>query len=29
MSEYQIVGPFQSHRVIVDGRRVPFWKPFP
>jgi hypothetical protein len=20
MSDYQIVGPFQSHRVIVDGR---------
>ena len=22
MSDYQIVGPFQSHRVLVDGRRV-------
>lgn len=29
MSEYQIVGPFQSHRVIVDGRRVPFLEAFP
>jgi len=29
MSEYQIVGPFQSHRVIVDGRRVPFLEAMP
>jgi hypothetical protein len=29
MSEYQIVGPFQSHRVIVDGRRVPFLEALP
>lgn len=29
MSEYQIVGPFQSHRVIADGRRVPFLEALP
>ena len=29
MSEYEIVGPFQSHRVIVDGRRVPFLEALP
>ena len=29
MSDYQIVGPFQSHRVIVDGRRVPFLEALP
>ena len=29
MSEYEIVGPFLSHRVIVDGRRVPFLEAMP
>jgi hypothetical protein len=29
MSDYQIVGPFQSHRVIVAGREVPFLKAHP
>lgn len=29
MSDYQIVGPFQSHRVIVDGRQVPFLEAAP
>ncbi len=29
MSDCQIVGPFQSHRVIVDGRRVPFLEALP
>ncbi len=29
MSEYEIVGPFASHRVIVDGRRVPFLEAMP
>jgi hypothetical protein len=29
MSDYQIVGPFQSHRVIVDGRRVPLLEALP
>ncbi len=24
MNGYEIVGPFESHRVIVSGRRVPF-----
>ncbi len=24
MSAYEIVGPFDSYRVIVEGRRVPF-----
>ncbi|HEY1915533.1 MAG TPA: hypothetical protein VGH27_08155 [Streptosporangiaceae bacterium] len=30
MSErYEIAGPFQTHRVIVDGRRVPFLEALP
>jgi hypothetical protein len=29
MSDYQIVGPFQNHRVIVNGRRVPFLEALP
>ncbi len=29
MSEYQIAGPFQSHRVIADGRRVPVLEALP
>ncbi len=29
MSNYQIVGPFQSHWVLVDGRRVPFLEAMP
>ena len=29
MSGYEIVGPFESHRVIVGGRRVPFLKAHP
>lgn len=29
MSDYEIVGPFESHRVIVDGRRVPFLDALP
>jgi hypothetical protein len=29
MSEYEIIGPFESHRVIVDGRRVPFLQAHP
>jgi len=29
VSDYQIVGPFQSYRVIVDGRRVPFLEALP
>jgi hypothetical protein len=29
MSDYEIVGPFQSHRVIVEGRRVPFLEALP
>jgi hypothetical protein len=24
MNDYEIVGPFESHRVIVGGHRVPF-----
>jgi hypothetical protein len=29
MSDYEIVGPFESHHVIVDGRRVPFLEALP
>jgi hypothetical protein len=29
MSDYEIVGPFQSYRLLVDGRDVPFLKAFP
>jgi hypothetical protein len=29
MSEYEIVGPFETHRVIVGGRRVPFLQAHP
>ncbi len=29
MSPYEIVGPFESHRVIVGGRRVPFLEAHP
>jgi len=29
MSDYQIVGPFESHRVVVDGHRVPFLDAMP
>jgi len=29
MSDYEIAGPFESHRVIVDGRRVPFLDALP
>ena len=29
MSDYQIVGPFRSYRVIVGGRRVPFLEALP
>lgn len=29
MNDYEIAGPFQSHRVIVNGRRVPFLDALP
>jgi hypothetical protein len=29
MSEYEIVGPFTSHWVVVDGRQVPFLQAAP
>jgi hypothetical protein len=29
MSEYEIVGPFSSHWVLVDGRQVPFLQAAP
>ena len=29
MSEYEIVGPFSSHWVVVDGRQVPFLQATP
>ena len=29
MSEYEIVGPFSSHWVVVDGRQVPFLEAAP
>jgi len=29
MGDYEIAGPFESHRVIVDGRRVPFLEALP
>jgi len=29
MSDYQIVGPFENHRVVVSGRRVPFLGAYP
>lgn len=29
MSEYEIVGPFESHRVIVSGGRVPLMDAHP
>lgn len=29
MSDYEIIGPFESHRVIVGGRRVPFLEAHP
>jgi len=29
MDGYEIVGPFESHRVIVGGRRVPFLEAHP
>ncbi len=29
MSEYEIVGPFETHWVMVDGRQVPFLEAAP
>jgi hypothetical protein len=29
MSDYEITGPIETRRVIVDGRRVPFLEAFP
>jgi hypothetical protein len=29
MSDYEITGPIESRRVIVDGRRVPFLEALP
>jgi hypothetical protein len=29
VSDYEIIGPFESHRVIVGGRRVPFLGAYP
>lgn len=29
MSEYEIVGPFSSHWVVVNGRQVPFLEAAP
>ena len=29
MNSYEIVGPFESHRVIVGGRRAPFLEAHP
>jgi hypothetical protein len=29
MTDYEIVGPFETHRVIVSGRRVPFLEAYP
>jgi hypothetical protein len=29
MGDYEIIGPFQSHRVIVAGRRVPLLEAHP
>lgn len=29
MADYEIVGPFETHRVIVGGRRVPYLEAYP
>jgi hypothetical protein len=29
MSDYEIIGPFETHRVVVSGRRVPLLDAYP